>query len=198
MPAPRVTRLPQAPSAPPDEAAQAEANLEAAEAEQDAAREALEAAQDMLDAAEEALADAEAARAEAQAAEVEARAARAGAEGEVSALSAELTALQRLIDRDKDQAGGILDQLRVAPGFEHALGAALGDDLRAAPAEAGSGWRALPGYDDTAPLPADVDPLDVKVTAPAELARRPVADRPYRRRAGRGPCMPICAPVSGW
>ncbi|MBN8292289.1 AAA family ATPase [Rhodobacter sp. NTK016B] len=155
-----------------DEAAQAETNLEAAEAEQDAAREALEAAQDMLDAAEEALADAEAARAEAQAAEVEARAARAGAEGEVSALSAELTALQRLIDRDKDQAGGILDKLRVAPGFEHALGAALGDDLRAAPAEAGSGWRALPGYDDTAPLPAGVDPLAAKVTAPAELARR--------------------------
>ncbi|WP_370242031.1 chromosome segregation SMC family protein [Pararhodobacter marinus] len=155
-----------------DEAAQAEANLEAAEAEQDAAREALDAAQDMLDAAEEALAEAEAARADAQAAEVEARAARAGAEGEVSALSAELTALQRLIDRDRDQAGGILDQLRVAPGYEHALGAALGDDLRAAPAEAGSGWRALPGYDDTAPLPAGVEPLAAWVTAPAELTRR--------------------------
>ncbi|PWE31871.1 chromosome segregation protein SMC [Pararhodobacter marinus] len=155
-----------------DEAAQAEANLEAAEAEQDATREALDAAQDMLDAAEEALAEAEAARAEAQAAEVEARAARAGAEGEVSALSAELTALQRLIDRDRDQAGGILDQLRVAPGYEHALGAALGDDLRAAPAEAGSGWRTLPGYDDTAPLPAGVEPLAAWVTAPAELTRR--------------------------
>ncbi|WP_127106626.1 chromosome segregation SMC family protein [Pararhodobacter zhoushanensis] len=155
-----------------DEAAQATARVEGAEQAQEAANEARDAAQDMLEAAEEALIETEAARADAQSAEVEARAARAGAEGEATALSAELNALDRLISRDRDAASDLLDQIRVAPGYERALGAALGDDLRAGAAEAGSGWRALPGYDDAAALPAGAEPLALNVTAPGELTRR--------------------------
>ncbi|WP_417626591.1 chromosome segregation protein SMC [Pararhodobacter aggregans] len=155
-----------------DDAAQAGAALEAAEQAQEQAAEARDAAQDLLESAEETLIETEAARADAQAAEVEARAARAGAEGEATALSAELTALERLLARDKDLAGGLLDQVRVAPGLEHALGAALGDDLRIAAAPTGSGWRALAPYEAPAALPAGVAPLVKSVSAPAELTRR--------------------------
>ncbi|WP_068299140.1 chromosome segregation SMC family protein [Pararhodobacter sp. CCB-MM2] len=155
-----------------DDAAQAAATLEAAEQAQETAAEARDAAQELLESAEETLMETEAARADAQAEEVEARAARAAAEGEVKALSAEVSALERLIERDKDSAGALLDEVRVAPGYERALGAALGDDLRADPAETGSGWRALPGYDDAAPLPERADPLARQVTAPPQLTRR--------------------------
>jgi chromosome segregation protein len=155
-----------------DDLRQAAEALETAEHAQSAAAEGLEAAQDLLEAAEETLSETEAARAEAQAHEVEARAARAGAEGEVSALSAELGALDRLIARDQDTSDAILDQIRVDPGFEHALGAALADDLRAPVARTGSGWYALPAYESTAPLPDGAAPLAVHVRAPVELARR--------------------------
>ncbi len=155
-----------------DEVAQATATLANADATQDAATEARDAAQDLLESVEEMLIDTEAARADAQAVEVEARAARAGAEGEATALAAELIALDRLLARDTDAAGGVLDALRVVPGHERALGAALGDDLRARIAATGSGWRALPGYGDAAPLPAGVEALAAHVAAPSELARR--------------------------
>ena len=155
-----------------DEAAQAAATVENAQAAQDHAAEARDAAQDLLEAAEETLSETEAARAEAQSVEVESRAARASAEGEVTALSAELTALDRLIARDTDAGGAILEQIRVEPGFERALGAALGDDLNARAAEQGTGWRALAPYADAAPLPAGVQPLAQHVRAPAELTRR--------------------------
>ena len=155
-----------------DDLAQAGATVAAAEEAQEAATEARDAALYLLESAEEALIETEAARADAQAAEVEARAARAGAEGEVTALSAELTALERLLARDAGPADGLLDRVRVAPGLERALGAALGDDLRLAAAAQGSGWRALPGYSDAAALPAGVEPLAKSVSAPAELTRR--------------------------
>ena len=159
-----------------DEALQAVEALEAAEYAQASAAEARDASQDLLEAAEETLIETEAARADAQAAEVEARAARAGAEGEATALSAELGALDRLIARDTDSAGAILDQISVDPGYEHALGAALADDLRAPIAAEGSGWYALPAYDAaaalTAALPAGVLALTDHVRAPAQLSRR--------------------------
>ena len=155
-----------------DEVRQAEQTLEAAHIAQETTAEARDAAQDLLEAAEEALADTDTARAEAQDAEVTARAARAEAEGEVSALGAELGALERLMARDTDAAGAILDQIQVAPGFEYALGAALAEDLRAPVAVQGSGWRALPPLDAAAPLPAEVELLASHVRAPDELARR--------------------------
>ncbi len=156
-----------------DEAEGATEAMEAAAAAHLAAEERQEAAREALEAAEEQLIETEVARAEAQSAEVEARAARAEAEGEVSALGAELAALERLMARDSVAGGQILDAIRVAPGYEQALGAALADDLRAPVVGQGSGWHALPPYADASPpLPEGAAPLSAHVTAPAELARR--------------------------
>ena len=153
-----------------DEAEALAITLDEVQTTLDRAAEARDAVQDLLDAAEETLAEAEAARAEAQSAEVAERALRAEAEGAVSALSAELAALEALVNRDSGLGAGLIDQLRVTPGHERALGAALGDDLRLSAAAQGSGWRALPGYDDAAPLPAGTQSLPV--SAPPELTRR--------------------------
>ena len=152
----------------------AEEALEAATAAHEAASEAQEAASGLAEAAEEALAMAEDARATVQGREAEARAARSEAEGEANALRAEVAALARLVEREAQAGHQLLDRLEVEPGFEMALGAALADDLRAPEVEGAeaSGWALLPGYDDTAPLPAGAEPLAAHVGAPAVLARR--------------------------
>ncbi|MFN3955850.1 MAG: AAA family ATPase, partial [Pararhodobacter sp.] len=154
------------------EAEAADAALEAAASAHDAAEEAMEGARALLETAEQTLAEAEAARAEAQSAEVEARAARAEAEGGVNALSAELAALERVMAREAVAGSQILDALRVDPGFEPALGAALADDLRAPSVSEGSGWHALAPYAQPQPLPEGAQPLAAHVSAPPELARR--------------------------
>lgn len=126
------------------------------------------------EAAEAALIDADEARAEAQTREADARASRSEAEGEVNALRAEVMALARLLERDTQEGGQVLDLVRVAPGYEKALGAALADDLRA-PAiddDAPSGWVALPGYPNPQLLPEGVAALSNHVTVPEVLARR--------------------------
>lgn len=67
----------------------------------------------------------------------------------------------------------ILERLRVAHGYEAALGAALGDDLEApAEQEAAVHWRhvEVPRHDPV--LPVGVDPLSAHVQAPPELDRR--------------------------
>ncbi|MBU2359675.1 MAG: AAA family ATPase, partial [Alphaproteobacteria bacterium] len=124
--------------------------------------------------AEETLLETEAARAATQSRESDARALRSAAEGEANALRAEVAALSRLVDRDAGEGGQVLDLLRVARGFEAALGAALADDLKAPAVSAAdpSGWVTLPGYDAPQALPAGVQPLSDVVEAPAVLARR--------------------------
>ena len=168
--------------------------LERSEAEEQRAARAVEDAGASLEAARTAFADAETAQAgiaaqseaaeaeliaadeargQAQASEAEARAARSEAEGEVTALRAEVTALANLLERDTRAGDQVLDMVRVEPGFEKALGAALADDLRApAVAQDGSGWVALPDYDDPQPLPAGAAPLVAHVRAPDVLTRR--------------------------
>ncbi len=67
----------------------------------------------------------------------------------------------------------ILDRLRVATGYEAALGAALGDDLEApAVEEAPVHWRQVPVGRHDGALPSGVDPLAAHVEAPPELDRR--------------------------
>ncbi|MEQ1719052.1 MAG: chromosome segregation protein SMC [Hyphomicrobium sp.] len=67
----------------------------------------------------------------------------------------------------------VVDQIRVAPGYETALGAALGDDLDASVAsEASIHWRNLDVAHEDHALPADAEPLVMHVEAPVELARR--------------------------
>ena len=158
-----------------------EASLAAARSTAEAAATAAQAAQDeaqmaarAAETAEATLATAEADRQAAQTEEANARAARAEAEGEMTALAAEVDALARLVARDGGQDGQLLDLLRVEPGYEKALGAALADELRAAEvaADGPTGWRALAQYDTPTALPDGVRPLSVVVTAPAVLARR--------------------------
>jgi len=145
----------------------AEAALSAAGAAQADATTAAEAAELALVAADEA-------RAEAQAREAEARAGRSEAEGECNALRAEVAALTRLVERDTHEGGQVVDMVRVEPGYERALGAALADDLRAPVVAAGvrSGWAELPSYGTAASLPADARPLSDVVTVPGVLQRR--------------------------
>jgi len=118
------------------------------------------------------LAEAEAARAAVAGQEAAAGAAAAGAEGEARALRGEVAALARLLPEEAGAGERMLARVTVAPGWERALGAALGDDLRH-PAEAApgaSGWTMAEG---AAPaLPGGAAPLAAQVTAPAALARR--------------------------
>ncbi|AXC48863.1 chromosome segregation protein SMC [Paracoccus suum] len=156
--------------------ARAEAAGQQAEATLKAATAARTEACKRADAADAALAAAEAARTGAERAESAARATRAEAEGEAGALEAERAGLERLAQRGAADQGALLSQIKVAKGWESALGAALGDDLRlgitVSDAEDAAGWRALPGYDADAPLPEGAEPLAPQVTAPAALTRR--------------------------
>jgi chromosome segregation protein len=134
---------------------------------------AAEAAEAAIASAEAALKNAEAGR-EATAADLagveqglaEARAALAALDGEAATLDRALAAGRRDEDR-------ILDQLRVAPGYEAALAAALGDDLDAGTDKAASrSWGGADLQADDPVLPAGTRPLAEFVTAPAALARR--------------------------
>lgn len=169
--------------------------LERARAEADRAREAVDAAREAMEtsgaaleaakvAQDEATARAEAAeakllatdeaRAEAHTRESQARAARSEAEGEVGALKAEVSALAKLLDRDQTSGTQLLDLVKVQPGYEKALGAALADDLRQPAIESyqASGWVTLPEYDDDQDLPPSVQSLANFVTVPDLLKRR--------------------------
>jgi chromosome segregation protein len=152
----------------------AEAALAAAAEAQEAAEEALEAAQALCEATEDTLAQAEAALAATQGREAEARAARSSAEGEASALRAEVQALARLVEREGAAGQQILDRVEVEPGLEAALGAALGDDLRAGEVgqDGRSGWVALPPCPGAAPLPPGAAPMAAHAGGPAVLDRR--------------------------
>jgi chromosome segregation protein len=124
--------------------------------------------------ADEALLSAEAARAETQLRESDARAQRSEAEGEANALRAEVAGLARLVQRDTQEGGQVMDLLTVQSGYEKALGAALADDLRAPAvgAAARSGWAALPAYANPQGLPAGVAALTDFVSVPDVLIRR--------------------------
>lgn len=140
----------------------------------------LDAHRDTAEATREAFENAEAVAQEAEAAHVEARAAldharRPLAEAEKAAqrLDTEARTLAKLLDVGTPRRWApVLDKIRVARGFETALGAALGDDLDApADASAPVHWALVPADGDAA-LPEGVEPLSAYVEAPVELARR--------------------------
>ena len=89
-------------------------------------------------------------------------------------LSAEMETLAKLLVPIRDDGlPPVVDQLRVAPGYEMALGAALGDDLDAPIAEAAKvHWRRLDMGLSDQPLPEGVEPLLSHVKGPSELSRR--------------------------
>ena len=139
---------------------------------------------------------AEAARAAAQSAESEAGAARSAAQGEARALGAETAGLRRLLEHGAGAAAQAIDQVRAAPGWEAALGAALGDDLRAPflalGQDAATGWAdpapslTSPPTAPPAPWPAGAEPLTLHVVAPDALARRLAHVAAVPRAAGAG------------
>ncbi len=115
---------------------------------------------------------AETARIAAAATRDEAQSAGASEQAALSALEGEARALLKALQAAGGKARA-LDQLRVSPGYERALAAALGDDLEA---EIGTGlmrgWVGVLGLASDPALPSGTVPLTDHVTAPIELARR--------------------------
>ena len=76
----------------------------------------------------------------------------------------------------QDKSAPIVDAVTVTPGWEAALGAALGDDLEApglaaTAADTATGWRALPALPDDGGWPEGIAPLAGREVAPEGLAR---------------------------
>ncbi len=151
----------------PARVAAAEAERVAAEAGLLAAREAVLTAEAASAAAEQSLA---AARAAAETALAAARSEAAGAEAAFTKIATEYDALNALLaQKFGRETAPILDQLKVPPGLEAALGAALREELSAsADASAPRHWRKLPALDlAVVPLKSFAN----LVTGPEALAR---------------------------
>ena len=141
--------------------------LEASRKAAGAARETLEAARADLDAAERD-------RLATQATETELRETYQAADSECSRLHAEIAAISQLLEtHDLDFGAPMIDSVTVKPGYEVALGTALGDDLTA-PLDVAAPihWRDLPPLTDAPALPEGARPLSEFVEAPAALTRR--------------------------
>ncbi|KTE05991.1 chromosome segregation protein SMC [Sphingopyxis sp. H115] len=134
---------------------------------------AADAAENAISAAEAALHEAEADR-EATAADLASvEAGLAEARAALAALDGETTTLERALAAARSDEGRILDKLRVAPGYEAALAAALGDDLDAGTSrDAPRSWGGADKAKADPALPADTKALDSFVQAPDALARR--------------------------
>ena len=147
------------------------AGLEAALAEAETA--AADAA-GRLDAARARREAAEAARAAAAAAHAAAEEASGAVSAETGRAETEAGALADLLDAaDSGSRAPVMDAVSVTPGYEAALGAALGDDLLAPADEtAPVHWRDLGGAEAGPSLPPGARPLSEEVSAPAELRRR--------------------------
>ncbi len=114
--------------------------------------------------AEQTLIDAESTRVKCQAEEATARMKLSEVESHVHTLRAEISTLEHLIGREGGSDKPLMDGLGVAVGYEAALGAALGDDLRAplikTPKTDGAGWHSLAPYTDShAGLPNNLPSL---------------------------------------
>ena len=159
------------------EAQQALNDLQAQMADQDGIADNREA----LELAEEALAEAEAAVEEAETATREARDSEQAARGPLSdarqllqGLETEARTLEQVLNVNADQDHTpVVEQIRVEPGFETALGAALGEDLDASLDEAAAvRWGGSLPHERDPDLPGDVPSLADRVEAPGELTRR--------------------------
>jgi chromosome segregation protein len=137
----------------------ADAHVESVRAEVAAARMAADVAETRLTAA--------------SASEAEARTPLDAAEHDFQRLDAETRALANLLrPTGGDLWPPLIDSLKVQPGYESALAAALGDDLDAPLDEAApQHWRDLGSPEGAPPLPAGTA-LARFVEAPAALARR--------------------------
>ena len=135
--------------------------------------EALAAAQEKASAAEAQAVAAEGAASAAQAAADAVRPELQQIEAALNRLEAEAQTLNRIVNAaGTGKFAPIVDALKVPPGYETALGAALGDDLEASSdPRAPLHWAGAGEGDDPA-LPAGVTPLSTYVSGSALLARR--------------------------
>ena len=110
---------------------------------------------------------------EANAAEAAARTPVDAAEREMQRFTAEISVLNKLLRAGRsEQWPPLIDAVRVQPGYEAALAAALGESLDASlEGDAPQHWRNL-GRMDTPSLPEGATPLAKFVEAPPALARR--------------------------
>ncbi|MET3926436.1 chromosome segregation protein SMC [Devosia sp. 2618] len=133
----------------------------------------LEAAQAATAEAEYAAVLAEEATAEAQVKLDETRPRLAEIEAALNRLEAEAATLGKMLNVGASLWPAIVDELKVAPGYETALGAALGDDLEAS-SDAGAPmhWSVPVDHTDDAALPQAAEPLSRYVTGSALLKRR--------------------------
>ncbi|MBK9080852.1 MAG: chromosome segregation protein SMC [Rhizobiales bacterium] len=135
---------------------------------------ALEAAQIAAEEAEGRALTAEEAHVAAREAETAMRGPLAEAERKAQRLETEARTLAKLLDSGaSDLWPPVVEAISVAKGYEAALGAALGDDLDASTnPSAPAHWRESPAHADDPALPPGVESLATRVAAPAALARR--------------------------
>jgi chromosome segregation protein len=94
-------------------------------------------------------------------------------EATLNRLEAEAATLGRMLNVGTSLWPAIVDELKVAPGYETALGAALGDDLEASSdADAPLHWSVPVDHTDDAALPQAAEPLSRYVTGSKLLKRR--------------------------
>src|SRR5690606_34240156 len=125
------------------------------------------------DTAEAVIAGADAERQAASEARAEADTALSSTRAALAALDSEAAALRRAVESGAGGKSRALDRLKAAPGYEHALAAALGDDLEAPiGADGPRFWGGAEPADGDPALPAECAALSGHVTAPPELARR--------------------------
>lgn len=91
-----------------------------------------------------------------------------------SSLQTERETIARLLGPGQSgEFPALIDAIKVAPGCETALGAALGDDLDApADERAPLHWRLIDAGNEDHDLPGGAEPLSAFTEAPPELARR--------------------------
>ena len=119
------------------------------------------------------------------------------AQSQATRLKAEADGIRALADGGgaNGSVAALVAAVTVEPGYEAALGAALGEDL-AAPADEGAPlhWRSLPPLERVAPLPAGAEPLADRVRAPSVLSRRLAHIGIVRDRAAGRALAPALAP----
>ncbi len=160
-----------------------------AEADLEAAAAALAAAEQRLSQQRAASSESSEATAEARRREAESRGRLHEQEAVQAKLEAEIAALTALLEpAEADMWPPVVDAVTVTPGYEAALGAALGDDLTVSADEAAPvHWQALAPLAAAPALPMGAEPLSAVVRGPAALDRRlgqigVVADRETGRR----------------
>ena len=106
--------------------------------------------------------------------EADARRCLQDAEGQAARLNAEASALAELLASGSgEDYPPVIDSITAEPGYEAALGAALGDDLGTTlDVQAPIHWHGADRQADDPPLPESAEPLANRIEAPPALARR--------------------------